>query len=177
MHNEHGYTLWDTSAPTESVLQGWTVIWIYFSADWCPPYQVFIPLLKRLHSSMRAHCDKANKNIPHFEVVLVSRCQDANATDRYFSKMPWAAMTHDGTAGKRGLALRERFGITTIPALVFLDGEGAVLCQNVQESLQEDPTGQHFLWQDAAAPERPRIGFDLVAQSRADVTHLSTPLP
>ena len=86
-------------------------------------------------------------------------------------------MTHADVAGTRGLALRERFGLTTIPALVLLDGEGAVLCQNAQESLQEDPTGQHFLWQDTAAPERPLIGFDLVAQSRADVTHLSTPLP
>ena len=153
MHNEHGYTLWDTSAPTESVLQGRAVIWIYFSADWCPPYQVFIPLLKRLHSSMRAHCDKANKNIPHFEVVLVSQCQDAMATEQYFSAMPLAAMMHADTAGKRGLAPRERLGITTIPTLVLLDGEGAVLRQNAQEWLQEDPTGQQFPWWDAATPQ------------------------
>ena len=100
MHNEHGYTSWDMLAPTEFVLQGQTVIGIYFSTDWCPPCQVFNPLLKRLYSSMRAHCNKTNKNIPHFEVYLVSRCQDAMATERYFSTMPWAAMMHANMAGK-----------------------------------------------------------------------------
>ena len=43
VHNEHGYTSWDTLAPTESVLQGWTVIGVYFSTDWRPPCQVFNP--------------------------------------------------------------------------------------------------------------------------------------
>ena len=159
VHNEHGYTSWDMLAQQSQSYKAGTVIRIYFSADWCPPCQVFNPLLKRLHSSMRAHCDKANKNIPHFEMVLVSRCKDARATEQYFSKMPWAAMTHADAAGKRGLALRERFGIMTIPALVLLDGEGVVLCQNAQERLCDDPTGQQFPWRDAPPPPTPTSRF------------------
>ena len=84
---------------------------------------------------MRDHCDKANRNIPQFEVVLVSQCQDAMATERYFAAMPWVAITHADAAEKRGLALCKRFGITTTPALVLLDGEGAVLYQNAHERL------------------------------------------
>jgi nucleoredoxin len=162
---------------TESVLKGWMVIGLYFSADWCPPCQAFNPLLKHLHSSKRAHCNKKSRNIPPFKVVLVSRCIDARATEHYFSAMLWTAMTHDKASGKKGLDLLNKFGITTIPALVLLDGEGAVLCRDAQERLWEDPTGQHFPWQDPlAAPRLPRVGFDLVDNSWLDVARLSTPL-
>jgi thiol-disulfide isomerase/thioredoxin len=93
VHDAHGYPAWDTLEPTESVLQGRMVIGLYFSADWCPPCQVFTPLLKQLHSSKQAHRDKANRNIPLFEVVLVSGCRDTRATKHYFFAMPWTAMT------------------------------------------------------------------------------------
>ncbi len=126
------------------MLKGRTVIRLYFSADWCPPCQAFNPLLKHLHSSKTAHCDKKRRNIPPFEVVLVSRYIDVRATEHYFSAMPWTAMTHDEASGKKGLDLLNKFGIRTIPALVLLDREGAVLCRDAQERLREDPTGQHF---------------------------------
>jgi hypothetical protein len=49
------------------------------------------------------------------------------------------------------LALRDKFAITTIPALVLLDGEGAVLCQNAHERLRDDPLGKHFPWESTPA--------------------------
>jgi nucleoredoxin len=178
VRNVHGYAVWDTMERTESVLKDRTVIRLYFSVDWCPPCQAFNPLLKHLHSSKRAHCNKKSKNIPPFKVVLVSRCIDARVTKHYFSAMSWTAMTHDEASGKKGLDLLNKFGITTIPALVLLDGEGAVLCRDAQERLRKDPTGQDFPWQDPpAAPRLPRVGFDLEDNSRPDVAHLSTPLP
>jgi thiol-disulfide isomerase/thioredoxin len=159
------------------VLKGQAVIGLYFSADWCPPCQAFSPLLRHLHSSKRAHCDSNKKNIPPFEVVLVSRCKDARATEHYFSAMPWTAMTHDEASGKTGLDLLHKFGITTIPALVLLDGEGAVVCRNAQEKLQEDPAGLHFPWQyPPAVPRIKQVGFNLVDTSRPDVARLSNPL-
>jgi thiol-disulfide isomerase/thioredoxin len=159
------------------VLRGRTIIGLYFSADWCPPCQAFNPLLRHLHSSKRAYCDNSNKNIPPFEVVLVSRCKDTSATEQYFSAMPWTAMTHVEASGKTGLDLLHKFGITTIPALVLLDGEGAVVCRNAQEKLREDPAGLHFPWQDLpAVPRILRVGFDLVDTSRPDVARLSNPL-
>jgi thiol-disulfide isomerase/thioredoxin len=192
VHDAHGYSTWDRVAPTGSVLfrspsqsslltdlvlKGRTVIGLYFSADWCTPCQVFNPLLKNLYSYKRAHCTKTNRNIPPFEVVLVSRCREARATKHYFSTMPWAAMLHAEATGARGLALRDKFVITTIPALVLLDGEGAVLCRNAHERLRDDPLGKHFPWEGTlAAPRTPRVDFDIVAHSRPDAASLGTPL-
>jgi hypothetical protein len=135
---------------------------------------MFTPLLKQLHSSKRAHCSKANRNIPPFEVVLVSGCRDHTATNHYFSAMPWTAMTHAEAVGKQGQDLRNRFGIRTTPALVLLDGEGAVLCRNVQQRLREDPRGTNFPWQDpSVAPHLPQVRFDLGLPEGA---RLTTPL-
>ncbi len=193
VHDAHGYSTWDRVAPTgavlfhppsksslltKSVLKGRTVIGLYFSADWCTPCQVFNPLLKNLYSCKRAPCTDTNRNIPPFEVVLVSRCRDARATEHYFSTMPWAAMLYADATGARGLALRDRFAITTIPALVLLDGEGAVLCRNAHERLRDDPLGQHFPWEGTPAAARtPRVDFNIVAHSRPDAARLGTPLP
>jgi hypothetical protein len=89
--------------------------------------------------------------------------------------MPWSAMLH--ATGAWGLALRDKFAITTIPALVLLDGEGAVLCRNAHERLQDNPLGKHFPWQSTpAAPRIPRVDFDIVAHSRPVVASLGIPL-
>jgi len=153
------------------------VIGLYFSADWCTPCQAFTPLLKHLYSCKRAHCTETNRNIPPFEVVLVSRCRDTRASEHYFSTMLLAAMLHAEATGARGLALRDKFAITTIPALVLLDGKGAVLCWNAHERLRVDPLGKHFPWESTpAAPRSPRAGSDIVAHSRPNVVSLGTPL-
>jgi nucleoredoxin len=115
---------------TKKVVRGRTVIGLFFSADQCPPCQHFTPLLTKLHANKQAHCTPTNRNIPPFKVVLVSRCHDAEATYRYFATMPWAAMTHAAALGELGTALRDRFSVTTIPALIILDGEGTVICSN-----------------------------------------------
>ncbi len=153
------------------------MIGLYFSADWCTPCQAFTPLLKHLYSCKRAHCTEMNRNIPPFEVVLVSRRQDSWASEHYFSTMPWLAMLHAEAAGARDLALRDKFAITTIPALVLLDGEGAVLCRNAHERLRDDPQGKYFPWQSTpATPRIPRVDFDIVAHSWPDLLSTGTPL-
>jgi hypothetical protein len=79
--------------------------------------------------------------------------------------------------GKQRLDLQNKYGITAIPALVLLDREGAVLCQNAQQRLREDPTGTYFPWQNPlVAPRLSRVGFDLVEHLLLDVACLSTPL-
>ena len=86
-------------------------------------------------------------------------------------------MLHAKATGAWGLALRDKFAITTIPALVLLDGEGAVLCWNVHERLRDNPLGKHFSWESTpAAPRSPRADSDIVAHSRPDVVSLGTPL-
>ena len=105
------------------------------------------------------------------------RCQDTQASEQYFSTMPWLAMLHAKAKGVQGLALRDKFAITTIPALVLLDGEGAVLCWNAHERLRDDPQGTYFPWQSTPAALRiPQVDFDIVAHSQPDGASKGTPL-
>ncbi len=69
-------------------------------------------------------------------------------------------MTHDSATGRQGLALMEKYGVSTIPALVFLDGEGALICKCLQDRLRKDPTGKGFPWPAPIAGLRPaQVGF------------------
>lgn len=60
--------------------------------------------------------------------------------------MPWTALPHSESIGQRGLALMAQFGVTTIPALILLDGEGTLLCRDGHERLRADPAGTDFPW-------------------------------
>ncbi len=66
------------------------------------------------------------------------------ATESYFSGMPWTAMPHDEAVGQQGLDLMDRFGVTSIPALVLLDGEGMLISRDGHQQLRADPTGTGF---------------------------------
>ena len=174
VHDGHGYSSWDRQAPTSTVVHGRTVVGIYFSADWCPPCVQFTPLLTALHAARRAHCTLTSRTIPSFEVVLVSRCKDVIASERYFAGMPWTAMPHEASVGQRGLTLMARFGITSIPALILLDGEGTEICRDGHERLRADPAGTDFPW------SRPRVraaqvGFDLTTHTCPDVARMRSP--
>jgi len=69
-------------------------------------------------------------------------------------------MTHDSATGWQGLALMEKYGVSTIPALVLLDGEGALICKCGQDHLRTDPTGKGFPWPALIAGPRPaQVGF------------------
>ena len=160
IHDSHGYSRWEKLVTTDTVVRGRTVVGLYFSTDWCQPCKLFTPLLKKLHASTRAHCTDANRNIPPFEIVLVSRCKEARDTERYFADMPWAAMEHDSATGRQGLALMNKYGVSTIPALVLLDGAGALICNCGQEHLRKDPTGNGFPWPaPISGPRLAQVGF------------------
>jgi len=118
------------------------------------------PASSLLHCSKNCNCTDANRNIPPFEIVLVSRCKEERDTEWYFTDMPWAAMTHDSATGRQGLALMEKYGVSTIPALVLLDGEGALICKFGQDHLRTDFTGKGFPWPAPIAGPRPaQVGF------------------
>jgi hypothetical protein len=63
------------------------------------------------------------------------------ATEHFFSPMPWTAMPHLASMGARGQELMATFGVLTIPALVLIDGNGAVVCFDGQHKITEDPAG------------------------------------
>ena len=81
---------------------------------------------------------------------------------QYFYKMPnWTATLHATVAGPHGKALLASFSMTTIPALVLLDGDGRVICTDARICLAVDPTGLGFPWRAPAGARRltPTVDF------------------
>jgi hypothetical protein len=124
---------------TSEAFTGWMSIGLYFSADWCPSYTAFTPLLTQFYNSRRL-----DGVVAPFEVVLVLQCKFKRATEHFFSPMPWTAMPHLTSMGAREQKLVTTFSVTTIPALVLLDGNRAMVCLDGQHKITEDPAGLGF---------------------------------
>jgi hypothetical protein len=106
----------------ETILQGKSVVGIYFGRESCTNCGPF------LHSLV-ALLRRRNKAT----IVFVSRGNSEADIMQYFYKMlRWTAMPHATAAGPLGKALLARFGVTTIPALVLLDSNGQVICTNAR---------------------------------------------
>jgi hypothetical protein len=105
---------------------------VYFSADWCPSCVKFTPILLKYYNARLTYRQP-------MQIVLVSRCRSSQNTRDFFGPMPWAALPHLESMGTRGQSLMTRFGITTIPALVFLDGNGTVTCLDGRRTEAADP--------------------------------------
>ena len=134
-----------------SILQGKSVVGIYFGRESCPHCG---PFLHSLVALLR-HRSEAT-------IVFVSRGASEADTMRYFDKMPrWAAMPHATVAGTLGTALAKRFRVTTIPALVLLESNGKVICTDARIRLAADPTGLEFPWPAPAGGrcKNPSINF------------------
>jgi len=131
VHDRHGYSTFTTARATSSVLFGRTSVGVYFSADWCPSCVEFSPLLLKYYNARR-------NDHPPLQIVLVSRCRSSQNTRNFFDPMPWAALPHLESMGARGQSLMTRFGITTIPALVFLDMNGKVTCVDGRRMVAAD---------------------------------------
>ena len=58
------------------------------------------------------------------------------------------------------MALMEKYGVSTIPALVLLDGEGALIYNCGHDHLRKDPTGKGFPWPALmSGPHPAQVGF------------------
>ncbi len=124
------------------------MIGLYFYADWCTPSSSFTLVLTKLYSARKA------QGGDQFEVVVVSRCQEAKATKHHCEDMPWLSMWHD-TADETGMTARTsllmaNFGITSIPALVLLDKCGRIICADARDKYVADPEGLSFPWRQQA---------------------------
>ena len=134
-----------------SILQGKSVVGIYFGRESCPHCG---PFLHSLVALLRRRSEAT--------IVFISRGASEADTMRYFYKMPrWTAMPHATAAGTLGKALVARFGVTTIPALVLLDSNGQVICTDARNRLAADPAGLEFPWPAPAGGRRrnPMVNF------------------
>lgn len=92
---------------------------LYFSAHWCPPCRQFTPVLVDTYNKMKAE----NKD---FEIIFVSRDHDKQSMLGYMdeAQMPWLAVPFNGSRRDK---LSETFGVSGIPKLVIIDGEGKIV--------------------------------------------------
>lgn len=100
---------------------------LYFSASWCPPCRTFTPTLVEVYNELSP---KGN-----FEVVFISSDRDEEAFKGYFSKMPWLTIPFSDSATNK--SVKEKFGVSGIPHLVFLDGAGNVSTDEGVELVME----------------------------------------
>ena len=88
-----------------------------------------------------------------FEVVFISSDADEKAFTDYFKTMPWIALPF----AERGLkeSLSKRFGVSSIPLLILLDGRtGEVISKEGRKLITECNDEKKFPWPEtpAAAP-------------------------
>lgn len=144
-----GPTLSSKNGPvdTATALKGKAVVGLFFSANWCPPCQGFVPKLADTYRRIaEATALKGSGGASsEFEVVFVSSCRDAESFEAFFGPMPWLALPFNDRARKA--ALSTQFGIKGLPTLVLVDGAtGAVLTDDGRGEVARDPTGASFPW-------------------------------
>jgi hypothetical protein len=141
-------------------------IGVYFGADWCPSCTEFTPLLNKYYG-IRKVGNLLNNDCSPFQVVLVLWCKTSRDTHNFFEPMPWAALLHLESMGERGQLLMTRFVITTIPALVLLDGSGTVVCLDGRRRVTSTTTGQSPALSDGL-PLEPLFGPTRASKPRSN---------
>jgi nucleoredoxin len=105
--------------PTSQALAGKKAIGLYFSGHYCPPCRKFTPLLDVVYSDIKeaGHQD--------LEIVFVSSDKEEAKFTEYYKEMPWIALPYARRDLK--LALCEKFGVKTVPTLIFFNEKGEMV--------------------------------------------------
>ncbi|GET90402.1 tryparedoxin, putative [Leishmania tarentolae] len=113
------------------------IVFLYFSASWCPPCRGFTPLLMEFYQKYQT-----SKN---FEVVLVSWDEEEDDFNGYYQKMPWLTIPFE----KRSIleSLTKTFKVETIPTLIGLNADtGDIVTTRARHALVQDAEGAQFPW-------------------------------
>ena len=107
----------------------------YFSAHWCPPCRAFTPNLVKFRDS----------NKDDFEVVFVSSDKSPEAQMGYMKEtgMKWYTLPHRSSEGN---ALKQKFGVRGIPALIIVSPDGATITKNGRGDVSSNPKGAIDSW-------------------------------
>lgn len=106
------------------------IIGLYFSGEYCKYCKEFTPAL----------IDQYPKLLENdIDIIYVSSDKDIDMFNRYFQDQPWKCLDYESTEADRKL-LRERFGIKTIPALLFFDTKtGNLIMPDGRSRFRDDP--------------------------------------
>jgi len=149
----------------------------YVSAHWCPPCRAFTPALAATYAALcrrlseeaaakrkkddgdgdgdgdgndaDAPTSSTTSTTPPFEFIFVSADRTRQAYEDYAASMPWPSF--DYGSNRREAAL-EGLGVTGIPALVVVAGDGRVLTRAGVAAARKDPAGLLFPWAGFQAP-------------------------
>ncbi|KAH7970811.1 hypothetical protein HPB49_015809 [Dermacentor silvarum] len=130
-----------TTITADAALRFKRLICLYFAAQWCPPCLTFTPILAD------AYREAKNQGLP-IEVVYVSsdRSEDEmnaflNSTDENWPALPYG--------DKLQFALKARYKIAGIPALVVLRADGSLVCANGRPDIMAK---SHLAFRDWLCP-------------------------
>ena len=123
-----------------STLDG-KMVFLYFSAHWCPPCRAFTPKLAEFYVALGGKA----------EIVFVSSDRDEAGFEDYVGSHPWLALPFADRDLKA--SLRKKFKVAGIPSLVLLDGKANVVTKNGLGIVGGDPAGKAYPWAYAAGPK------------------------
>mmetsp|Transcript_9014 Transcript_9014/g.11971 ORF Transcript_9014/g.11971 Transcript_9014/m.11971 type:complete len:168 (+) Transcript_9014:121-624(+) len=102
----------------DEVLQNKKLIFIYFSAHWCPPCRGFTPVLSEFYKKHKEVADKDDQ----IEVIFVSGDRNEQEFQSYFESMAdWTAIPFNSQQQRN--SLNYSYGVQGIPTLVVICGE------------------------------------------------------
>lgn len=93
------------------------VVFLYFSAHWCPPCRQFTPMLIAFYKQMK----DLGKPL---EVIFVSLDKSSKEFKGYFKSMPWLAVDYDSGI-TQDIAMR--FQVSGIPSLKVISPSGKLI--------------------------------------------------
>jgi len=139
----------NVDVPTEEALDDYSYIALFFGGDYCPHCKRFAP--------------KVQESLPFFEkvkckVIFVSNDRTDEAFEASCKKNAGIDVMPYDTSRTR--AMRDLFGITTIPALIVLpnknfDSDTPSVIVNGRHNLEADPYLRDFPWNQDVSKKTP----------------------
>lgn len=113
---------------------------LFFGCSLSGPCRQFSASLADFYERFRRSRDTGR-----LEIVFVSSDQDHEQWREFIRDMPWVCLPHKER--HRKLKLWNKFRISNIPSLIFIDAStGKVVCRNGLLVIRDDPEGLEFPW-------------------------------
>jgi nucleoredoxin len=126
-----------TETATIEDFEGTKYVGLFFSADWCPPCKQMLRPLKNFYTDV-------NLQERTLEIILISSDREQDEWKRHHATMPWMTLPW-GDA--RANALRSKFEIYGVPALIILDSQtGFTITTKGRKDLTADVTEVYQSW-------------------------------
>jgi len=110
----------------DAALANKSIVCFYFSAHWCPPCRQFTPVLKDFYEEV------AEVGV---EIIFVSSDRSADEMVSYMKEShgDWLAVEHNSALAQ---SLKQKFGISGIPALVVCKKDGTLVTKSGRQDVQ-----------------------------------------